>query len=121
MRPTPSGGEAMTRRRVGVVEWPYWLVRSSDEEWITWDGKAGARSKVEDLRQSADDASEPKPWTEVVKMVPHEPKADAVVRAVVKWVECLKLSDADDIRHRGRVIDAVTALQSSRAKARGKK
>lgn len=73
----------MTKRK---SDHPYWLVRTAEDEWITWDGKVAAQDRVLDLRQSADDANEPKPWTEIVKMVPANPRADAVVRAAVKHV-----------------------------------
>ena len=73
----------MSRKRTEA--WPWWLVRSDNEDWITWDGKRAAQSKVEDLNQSADDAHEPRPWTEIVKMVPvHSDAVAKAERAVVR-------------------------------------
>ncbi len=56
----------------------------------------------------------------VVKLVERDPKADAVVRAAVKLIQGWQKHGADAIDFT-TLLPAVLALQSSRAKARGRK
>ncbi len=103
-------------RRVEAWAWAVEADDSCDGPWFTWDGEDAARDKMLDLAESAKDCGEPVPKMRVVKLVPHDPAAAAVVRAAVRFYRVNRETMPADWEPEGGVMRAVERLQERRGK-----
>ena len=105
----------MGARKPKVEAWG-WAVEGSDSPgegpWITWEGEHAAHDKMVELQHQDHYDDEPVRKMRVVKLVPHDPAATAVVRAVLAWAKGTpqRFRDTAPLA----IVDVVSRLEKKR-------